>query len=52
MPKEDRSLNPALTEYILYLLKEPRTRSDAGQEARRLSIRLDWAEEYWRTMRK
>lgn len=45
-------IHAPLTEYILYLLKEPRTRSDAGQEARRLGVRLDWAEEYWRTMRK
>jgi hypothetical protein len=39
-----------LTEYLTYLLAKPRTRSEAGSEARRLGIRLDWAEHYWRTI--
>jgi hypothetical protein len=37
-----------LTTYLVWLLKSPRTRTEAGEEARRLGIRLDYAEWYWR----
>lgn len=36
-----------LTSYLTYLLQSPRTRKEAGQEARRLGVRLDWAEAYF-----
>lgn len=39
-----------LTAFICWLLKTPRSKRDAGLEARRLKIRLDWAEYYWRTI--
>lgn len=39
-----------LTTFICWLLKSPRSKTDAGQEARRLKIRLDYAEFYWRTI--
>ncbi len=45
------ALNPPLTEYLLYLLKEPRTRKDAGQESVRLGIRRDMAKFYWENVR-
>ena len=38
-----------LTEYILRCLKGV-TRAEAGKEARRLKIRLDWAEFYFNTI--
>jgi hypothetical protein len=40
-----------LTDFILFLLKSPRSKAEAGQEARRLNIRLDYAEFYWRVVR-
>lgn len=43
-------MNP-LTTFIVWLLKSPRSKQDAGQEARRLNIRLDYAEFYWRTIK-
>jgi hypothetical protein len=39
-----------LTTFICWLLKSPRSKRDAGQEARRMGLRLDWAEYYWRTI--
>lgn len=42
-------MNSPLTEYLLILLRGT-TRDAAGQEARRLNIRLDWAEYYWRVI--
>lgn len=39
-----------LTAFITWLLKAPRTRAQAGIEARVLNIRLDYAEFYWRTI--
>jgi len=40
-----------LTDFILFLLKSPRSKAEAGQEARRRNIRLDYAEFYWRVVR-
>ena len=37
------------TNYICWLLKQRRTKAEAGQEARRLGVRLDYAEWCWRT---
>lgn len=34
------------TTFLLFLLKAQRTRAEAGAEARRLKVRLDWAE-FW-----
>lgn len=42
-------MNPPLTEYLCLCLRGM-SRETAGQEARRLGIRLDWAEFYWRVM--
>lgn len=39
-----------LTTYIIHLLRDKPDRSSAGKEARRLGVRLDWAEYYWRVM--
>ncbi|WP_156448184.1 hypothetical protein [Sphingobium sp. CCH11-B1] len=39
-----------LTAFICWLLKSPRSKRDAGLEARRLKIRLDWAEFYFNTI--
>ena len=40
-----------LTDFLIFLLKSPRSKAEAGQEARRLGIRLDYAEFYWRGVR-
>lgn len=40
------------TNFIVWLLQKPRSRKEAGQQARQLKIRLDYAEFYWRTVRK
>ena len=40
-----------LTDFLLSLLKSPRSKAEAGQEARRLAVRLDYAEFYWRVVR-
>lgn len=45
-----RNLTSPLTTFIAWLLVQPRSKRDAGQEARRLNIRLDWAEYYWRVI--
>lgn len=39
-----------LTTFICWLLKSPRSKRDAGQEARRMGLRLDWAEFYFNTI--
>jgi hypothetical protein len=39
-----------LTTFIIYLLKNCPTREDAGKEARRLNLRLDWARYYFEVM--
>jgi len=39
-----------LTTYIIHLLRDKPDRSSAGKEARRLGVRLDYAEYYWRVM--
>lgn len=41
----DDHLSPP-TRYLCWLLKAPRSRAEAGAEARRLGVRLDWAR-YW-----
>lgn len=40
----------SLGDFICFLLRARPTREQAGNEARRLGVRLDWAEWYWRTM--
>lgn len=40
-----------LTDYIIYLLTRRPTRAQAGVEARRLGVRMDWARGYWEVMR-
>lgn len=40
------------TDYLLFLLKAPRSRAAAGQEARRLSVRLDWAKFWFENVRR
>lgn len=37
-----------ITAYLLFLLKQPRTKAEAGKEARRLNINLAYAEPCWR----
>lgn len=39
-----------LTAFITWLLKSPRSREAAGQEARRLGVRIDWARFYFNTI--
>lgn len=40
------------TAFIIWLLKAERTKAEAGAEARRLGVRLDYAEFYWRNVRR
>jgi hypothetical protein len=39
-----------LCDFITYLLRHKPTRKDAGDEARRLGIRLDFARYYFETL--
>lgn len=41
-----------LTTFICWLLKSPRSKTDAGQEARRLGLRLDYALFYFENVRR
>jgi hypothetical protein len=40
-----------LTDFLLYLLKSPRSREEAGAECRRMGLRIDWGRYYWEVMR-
>lgn len=40
-----------LSDFIVWLIQEQRTRTDAGKEARRLGLNLKDAEWYWRNIR-
>lgn len=39
-----------LSTYICFLLRKKRTKAEAGAEAHRLGVRLDLAEQYWRSI--
>lgn len=41
-----------LCDFIIYLLRNNPTRAEAGKEARRLNVRLDWARYYFETLAK
>jgi len=47
----ERHLSPP-TQFLCWLLKSPRTKAEAGAEARRLGLRLDYAEFYWRNVHR
>lgn len=40
------------TDYLLFLLKAPRSRAEADEEADRLSVRLDWAKFWFENVRR
>lgn len=39
-----------LTSFICFVLKNRPSRQDAGKEARRLNLRIDWARYYFDTL--
>ncbi|WP_161626252.1 hypothetical protein [Sphingobium baderi] len=47
----ERHLSPP-TAFLCFLLKAERTKAEAGAEARRLGVRLDAAEYWWRNVHR